>query len=219
MAAMCISVAIMCLIFASTVSFVLETDPHLRTEQHAAGFAVVETTSVIAFSIEYLLRFSFCPDKQKFLKSGMNAIDLVAVLPFYIEKLMASSNLKGSQVLRVIRLVRVFRLMKISRYLTWLKVFANTLRLSIAPLGMILFITLIATVVFASAIYFFERDEPLGRGSYGSVPFDSIPASFWWCVVTMTTVGYGDMVPQTSAGKFLATLATFSGILVSIVGR
>ncbi len=214
--ATCISVAIMSLIFASTVSFVLETDPNLRTQEHAAGFAIIETISVIAFTIEYFLRLLVCPDKATFLKSKLNGVDLCAILPFYIEKMMASSSLKGSQVLRVIRLVRVFRLMKISRYLTWLRVFGNTLRLSVAPLGMILFITLIATVVFSSAIFVSERGVTAGEGSSSLIPFDSIPTSFWWCVVTMTTVGYGDMVPQTLWGKLVAVVTAFSGILVSI---
>ena len=83
---------------------------------------------------------------------------------------------------------------------------------------MILFITLIAMVVFSSVIYFFERDLPINPLVPDSIPFDSIPAAFWWCVITMTTVGYGDMVPQSVAGKLLATLTTFSGILVSVVG-
>jgi len=216
--ATCISVAIMTLIFASTLSFVLETDPNLRTAEHAAGFAAVEAVSVTAFTLEYILRLMFCPDKVKFLKSPMNAVDLFAVMPFFVERLMASSNLKGSQVLRVIRLVRVFRLMKISRYLTWLKVFGNTLMLSGAPLGMILFITSIATVVSSSVMYYVERDAELGRASHGTIPFDSIPATFWWCVITMSTVGYGDMVPQTSFGKLWAAMTAFSGILVSTLG-
>jgi hypothetical protein len=91
---------------------------------------------------------------------------------------------------------------------------------SLQPLGMMVFIVLIGCIVFSSAIYFVERGEysteydTFINASGGVSQFQSIPESMWWCIITMTTVGYGDVVPITGLGKFIATIAALSGILV-----
>lgn len=208
-----VSVVIMVLIAVSSTAFVLETDPGLRTG-HTTVFSAIDTVSVAVFTAEYVLRLLSCPDKRAFLLSGMNTVDLLAIVPFYLELALAGSSLKGSQVFRVIRLVRVFRVVKVSRYLTWLRVFGSTLSSSGAPLGMIMFIALIATVVFSSALYYAERDSPPTEKDYATVPFSSIPMAAWWCIISMTTVGFGDMVPTTAVGQLLGVVTAFAGILI-----
>jgi hypothetical protein len=122
-----------------------------------------------------------------------------------------------------VRLIRIFRVFKVSRYLPWVRVFINALTLSIQPLLMLVFVVLIAMVVFASAIYYAERGEwseadgAFMRQHGGELevsPYQSIPESFWWCIVTMTTVGYGDVYPVTGWGRFVAACTSLSGLLV-----
>ena len=116
---------------------------------------------------------------------ALNIIDFVSILPFYIERIVGSSAASGSAVFRVVRLVRVFRVFKISRYLTWVKIFAAALVQSWQPLAMLVFVMGIATVVFSSALYFVERDTINPRTGQPNVR--SIPDAFWWCIITMTT--------------------------------
>ena len=151
----------------------------------------------------------------------MNIVDFLAIAPFYVElMLVGSPSGSSSAILRILRLIRVFRVFKVSRYLPWVGVFTAALAASVQPLLMLVFVLAIAVVVFSSAIYYAERGEydtvrkvfayPTGEVS----PFQSIPDSMWWAIVTMTTVGYGDMVPITPAGRFIASIAALSGILV-----
>ena len=144
----------------------------------------------------------------------LNIIDIVSIVPFYIELAVGPSAASGS-ALRVLRLIRVFRVFKISRYLTWVKIFASALKQSWQPLAMLVFVMGIATVVFSSALYYAEKDEINPVTQLPNVL--SIPDAFWWCVITMTTVGYGDKVPITPLGKFIAAATSLSGILVLAV--
>jgi len=147
----------------------------------------------------------------------LNIIDIVSIIPFYVELVLGSSGgaAGGSGALRVVRLVRVFRVFKISRYLTWVKIFAYALMQSWQPLSMLVFVMVIATIVFSSALFYAEREtfNPLTQGPN----VISIPDAFWWCIVTMTTVGYGDKVPMTPVGKLIAAVTSLCGILVLAV--
>jgi voltage-gated potassium channel Kch len=151
-------------------------------------------------------------------------VDLLAILPFYVELMLPGSGGSSSAaIIRVIRLVRIFRVFKVARYLPWVRIFANALVLSVQPLLMLVLVVLIALTVFSSAMYYAERGEwDAAQGAFMRVvdgevsksPFQSIPASMWWGIITMTTVGYGDVFPVTGAGKFIASVAALSGILV-----
>ena len=163
------------------------------------------------FTIEYICRFISCPNKQKFILSFLNLIDLFAFLPFYIEMIVPHSA-KATPILRVVRLTRVFRIMKVSKYVKWIRVFNSAISKSIRPLLMLLYIMLIGIVLCSTSIYFIEKDiiNPFTK----KYPFQSIPSSFWWSIITMTTVGYGDAVPQTTSGKLSGGITSLCGILV-----
>lgn len=218
-----IAVVIMSLIGVSCVTFCLETLPQFHRKDVEVWFAI-EAVCIFFFTLEYVTRLLSCPKLCPFLKGALNIVDLVAIVPFYVELAFDSGSGGSSAVFRVVRLVRVFRVFKISRYVSWVKIFANAMYASAQPLGMLLFVMAIGCVVFSSAIYFAERgdwDETTARymrtlrdGSVETSPYQSIPASFWWCIITMTTVGYGDDVPITFAGKLIAGVASLSGILV-----
>ncbi|TKR87790.1 hypothetical protein L596_012137 [Steinernema carpocapsae] len=177
---------------------------------------VLEACCMVWFTFEYVVRFFVSPRKCKFIKSPLNVIDLMTIVPFYAEAALPSlgiedlelRNLRGAMVvIRVMRLARVARIFKLARYSTGLRAFGETMQKSAAELSMLGMFLLTGIMLFSTAIYFFERDEENSK-------FYSIPAACWWCVITMTTVGYGDLVPVTTGGKVVAAMASVCGIIV-----
>ncbi|XP_011364198.1 potassium voltage-gated channel subfamily A member 5 [Pteropus vampyrus] len=187
----------------------------------ADPFFIVETTCVIWFTFELLVRFFACPSKAEFSRNIMNIIDVVAIFPYFITlgtELAepqpgggGGGGQNGQQamslaILRVIRLVRVFRIFKLSRHSKGLQILGKTLQASMRELGLLIFFLFIGVILFSSAVYFAEADNQ-------ETHFSSIPDAFWWAVVTMTTVGYGDMRPVTVGGKIVGSLCAIAGVL------
>ena len=143
---------------------------------------VIEILCITWFSLEYIVRLLSSPQKLVFIRTFLNIIDLVAILPYYITLPMNEARVTSLAVLRVIRLVRVFRIFKLSRHSKGLQVLGYTLRSSSRELAMLIFFLLIGVVLFASAVFYAEQDNAKSQ-------FSSIPDAFWWAVVTMTTVG------------------------------
>ncbi|XP_025930503.1 potassium voltage-gated channel subfamily A member 4 [Apteryx rowi] len=190
---------------------------HLDAGEHTIfndPFFIVETVCIIWFSFEFTVRCFACPSKAHFFKNIMNIIDIVSILPYFITlgtDLAQEQGSNGQQamsfaILRIIRLVRVFRIFKLSRHSKGLQILGHTLRASMRELGLLIFFLFIGVILFSSAVYFAEADEP-------ATHFQSIPDAFWWAVVTMTTVGYGDMKPITVGGKIVGSLCAIAGVL------
>lgn len=176
-------------------------------------FFMVETLCIVWFSFEFTMRFLSCPSKPVFFKNIMNLIDVVAIAPYFITLGLDLAEHQGSSqqaaslaILRVIRLVRVFRIFKLSRHSKGLQILGQTLHASLRELGLLIFFLIIGVVLFSSSVYFAEAEDPESG-------FSSIPDAFWWAVVTMTTVGYGDMCPSTIGGKFVGSLCAIAGVL------
>ncbi|XP_062267698.1 potassium voltage-gated channel subfamily A member 10 [Platichthys flesus] len=179
-------------------------------------FFIVETICIIWFCFEAGVRFVVCPSKSDFFNNLMNIIDLVSIVPYFVtlgtelattpDDDMNSGQNMSLAILRIIRLVRVFRIFKLSRHSKGLQILGQTLKASMRELGLLIFFLFIGVILFSSAIYFAEVDEL-------NTQFVSIPDGFWWAVVTMTTVGYGDMCPITIGGKMVGTLCAISGVL------
>ncbi|KAI1301738.1 Potassium voltage-gated channel protein Shaker [Halotydeus destructor] len=187
-------------------------------------FFIIETICIIWFSIELVLRFLSCPDQIEFVKDMMNSIDLMAIIPYFITLVtvleetnkvddlakvaVAAEKDKGASlaILRVIRLVRVFRIFKLSRHSKGLQILGMTLKASLRELALLIFFLFIGVILFSSAVYYAEAGS---ERSY----FKSIPDAFWWAVVTMTTVGYGDMRPVGVWGKIVGSLCAIAGVL------
>jgi len=184
---------------------------------------VIETLVSIIFTIEYVLRIISCRNIFKFFITPLNIVDLLAFLPFYMNLAFNSANVTETRTLRVLRiarLARVFRLLKMGRYSTYLQIMGRSLDRSADAFGLLLFLMSITIVIFSSLMYYIERGEyDLDQDAYlrsdgNPSPFTSIPASFWWCLVTMSTVGYGEVFPIEPLGKIIGGITMISGILV-----
>ncbi|KAM6895442.1 potassium voltage-gated channel subfamily A member 5 [Xenentodon cancila] len=228
-----IAIVSVIVITISIITFCLETLPEFRDERELAvldnstaprpsltfsdPFFIIETTCVIWFTFELIVRFFACPSKSEFSKTIMNIIDIMSIMPYFITvgtelaEQQGGEHQNGQQamslaILRVIRLVRVFRIFKLSRHSKGLQILGQTLKASMRELGLLIFFLFIGVILFSSAVYFAEADEPESH-------FSSIPDAFWWAVVTMTTVGYGDMRPVTVGGKIVGSLCAIAGVL------
>ena len=187
------------IIFLSIVVYCVESLPNM-TDRDLYILYRIEMFCVIWFTIELACRFILCPEKIFFVRNLMNIIDLVSIIPFYMDFILEedeNTNVVGIAMLRTLRVARVFRIFKLSRYSKAIFLIIITIRASIRELLLLLMFIMIIVILFAAAIYQFEHAprDPKNK-------FKSIPHTFWIVIVTITTVGYGDMVPKTP-GKIL----------------
>ncbi|KAI1887950.1 hypothetical protein AGOR_G00180020 [Albula goreensis] len=188
----------------------IETDPALT---------YVEGVCVFWFTIEFLVRVIFSPDKLEFIKSVLNIIDFVAILPFYLEVGLSGMSSKAAKdvlgFLRVVRFVRILRIFKLTRHFVGLRVLGHTLRASINEFLLLIIFLALGVLIFATMIYYAERIGASPNDPTASIhtKFKNIPIGFWWAVVTMTTLGYGDMYPETWSGMVVGALCALAGVL------
>lgn len=195
--------AVQFLIVVSLVSFSIETLPDLPASYKRA-LDRVEAVCVVLFTAEYILRLSVSSKRIRFVASFFGIIDLLAILPFYL-----SPGL-DLRVIRAFRLLRLFRILKLARYSKAMHRFYVALKL--AKEELVLFVAMSGIVLYLAAvgIYYFEN-------SAQPEIFKSIFHSLWWAVVTLTTVGYGDMCPVTTGGKAFTFVVLLVGLgLVSV---
>ncbi|CAB4022104.1 potassium voltage-gated channel Shaw-like, partial [Paramuricea clavata] len=198
----------MLLIIASVITSCLETMEYFsesQSTQHQV-IHILEIICVIWFTAEILIRFTVCPNKRKFIKQIMNWLDFAAIIPFYLQLFLTNTEMNSIVALRIIRLIRVFRVFKLSRHSYSLQILGHTLRSSLSELFLLGFFLSIGVVVFSTLMFYAEHES-------GAKKFSSIPAGFWWAVVTMTTLGYGDIVPETLPGKLVGTACAICGVL------
>lgn len=194
------------LIVLSVILFCLESIQYFREVKPKLALQILEAICVAWFTLELLVRFIFCPHKLAFFKKVMNWIDFLAIVPFYVSLYPATENSDNVEILNIIRLIRIFRIFKLSRHSSGLQILGHTLRASVRELLLLISFLIIGVVLFASLIYYWEKDVP-------NTKFCDIPNCFWWAVVTMTTVGYGDMAPITPMGKFIGSICAVCGVL------
>ena len=188
---------------------VLVNERHCTVIERGSYWPTIEAAYVAWFTFEYIMRVISAPRRIKFMKSALGLVDFLAILPFYITIMFEEDGtlLTSFPVLRIIRLVRVLRVLKLSRYSKGLKVLANTLLISGKDLPSLFAVLIINVILFSSVIYYVENDIK-------DNDFESIPDAFWWTIVTMTAVGYGDKVPKGALGKLIGAVCAVSGIVV-----
>ena len=174
-------------------------------------FFVIETTCTLWFTLEILVRFATCPNKLAFWKDFKNIIDVCAIVPYYITFInvvstMSCASAKSSASLAFLRVVRLIRVFKLTKHSVGLQVLVLTFKASIEGLGLFLVALMVCLLVFSSAIYYAES------GTTGS-QISSIPDAFWWAIITMTTVGYGDKVPVGPLGRLIGSMCAITGVL------
>ena len=204
---------IVALIALNVLALVIGTLPALSSCRPL--FRAFEVASVVIFTLEYALRIWSAVEcgtlshpikgRLRFALSGMLIADLLAILPFYVTLFVPAAAALDLRVLRALRLMRVFRLFKLGRYSNAMRVLGRVLRDKKEELGIAVFVVLILLVLASSLMYFVENPAQ-------PETFPSIPAAMWWGVATLTTVGYGDVVPVTALGKALGTIVSILGI-------
>ena len=204
----------------------------------ASPYYEIEYFCVMIFSLEYIFRIASAPAGPgvwNFVWPGskagfMNLIDLVAIMPWYItvdrtvgtrpDPYSSSGSVKNLGVLRVIRLARVLRIFKMSKNFQGLILLLQTFQRSGPALGMLAFLVCMFLTIFATLVFYAEQGtydefrQQWVRDDGKPTPFESIPASMWWCIVTMTTVGYGDHLVITTPGHVIAVVTMFCGLVV-----
>jgi len=186
------------LILLSIASFTVETIPDLEP-QTVYFLERFELVCIVIFSLEYLIRLYIAKSKMRFVFSFYGIIDLLAILPFY---LALGFDLRSARVLRFLRL---FRIIKLIRYNKAIRRFQNAFIMIKQELIMFSVVSLILFYLSAVGIYYFEN-------SVQPEAFSSIFSSLWWSVVTLTTVGYGDIVPITIGGRIFTFIILMIGL-------
>lgn len=192
----------------SVVAVLLESVPSL-SEKYETLFLTVEWVLTIFFTIEYVLRLYCVHSPKRYATSFFGIIDLLAILPAYIGVFLSGAG-HHLAVIRALRLLRVFRIFKMASFLRQGKVLQLALRQSWPKITVFLFFVMILVVIIGSIMYLIEGGQEFND-------FDSIPRSIYWAIVTLTTVGYGDITPHTNFGQFLAAMVMILGYAIIAV--
>lgn len=197
-----------CLLIAILLSILvvlLDSVPKIHAI-YGAYFHVVEWTFTVLFTIEYILRILVFKKRWKYVFSVLGIIDLLSILPTYLGIFYA--DYQYLIVLRSLRLLRIFRIFKLWRFMEASSFIVKALYNSYRKIMFFMMFLVLLVIVIGSLMYIIEADSP---------GFESIPNSMYWAVVTITTVGYGDVAPVTSVGKFLSVIVMLCGYSIIAV--
>lgn len=168
--------------------------------QYGDFFFALEWLFTILFTIEYILRLSCLHTPHKFVFSLFGVIDLLALIPSYLSFIFVGAQ--SLLVLRALRLLRIFRIFRLVHFISEMRFLTVAMVRSMRKISIFILFVLTCVIILGSVIYLVEDDNP---------GFSSIPQSVYWAIVTITTVGYGDVAPATPLGKFIASFIMLLG--------
>ena len=192
-------VVLLILILVSVILVMLESVTSIDTHYHELLY-FGEWVITIFFTIEYILRIITVKKASNYIFSFYGIIDLLSTIPLYLSFILAGSN--ALLAVRALRLLRVFRILKITRYMGEANKLNKALRDSKPKIFVFLFAVLILSIIAGTIMYLVEGEQS---------GFVSIPISVYWCIVTLTTVGFGDIAPVTPLGQFIAAIIMIMG--------
>lgn len=198
-------ISLLVVILLSILLVVLESVPSIEAEYHNL-LKISEWLITGIFSLEYILRICIVKKPKAYIFSFYGIIDLLSVLPSYLALIVTGTH--GFMVIRALRLLRVFRILKLNRYTKEGAIIIRALRDSRIKISVFLFAVITMVVIIGTIMYLIEGGE---NG------FTSIPRGIYWAVVTLTTVGYGDISPNTPLGQFFASFVMIIGYAIIAV--
>lgn len=197
--------ALLWAVLLSVAIVMIESVPRIRRE-HAELLRMLEWMFTILFSVEYLLRLVAVARPLRYATSFFGIIDLLAILPTFVSLLVPGAQ--ALLVVRIVRLLRVFRILKLASFLHEADVLRRAMSASRAKITVFLGTVITIVVVMGTIMYLVEHDNP---------GFDTIPRSIYWAIVTLTTVGFGDITPKTPLGQVLSSVLMIMGFAIIAV--
>lgn len=198
-------VILILIIIGSVIAVMLESVPPINARYHTELYAL-EWIFTLIFTIEYILRLVCVGKPLQYARSFYGIVDLLAAIPTYFSVILP--GIQALLVIRLLRILRVFRVLKLVQYLSEANVLLTALRTSRRKITVFVIAVLTLVTILGSLMYVIESAD---------AGFDSIPRSVYWAIVTLTTVGYGDISPQTPVGQALAALIMIIGYSIIAV--
>jgi voltage-gated potassium channel len=193
-------ISLLVLILLSVAALMLESVSQVEAK-YGRELEILDWVITILFAIEYALRIYAVRKPWKYIFSFYGLVDLLAILPTFISPFVSNASVLGN--VRILRLFRVFRVLKLAPYLIESTILVTAIRRSARKISVFLGMVLIIVVMVGSVMYFIEGQS--------NEKFSSIPRAMYWAIVTVTTVGYGDITPETSIGQFFSALLMILG--------
>ena len=191
-------------------------------------FAVVEGVCMVWFTFEFTMRLISCPNKCRFFMKVMNWIDMLSLIPYIVTVILFNYTSLGDEnetlggvdnakdirrvvqflnLLRIVKTLRIIRIFKLARHSTGLQALGYTLKSNYRDLALLIVFLGMGAIMFSSLTFVFENDSP-------NSPIHTMLDAYWWAIITMTTVGYGDVFPISGLGMVVGTVASVFGVLV-----
>lgn len=194
-------------IIASVLMVILES-MYLFSPRSYGVLRILEYVFTVFFTFEYVVRIYCSPKPRKYIFSFFGIVDLLATLPVYLSLFFHGAHY--FLVIRAFRLIRIFRIFKLFSFINEGNLLLRSLRISAPKISVFFFFVLILVTSMGTIMYIFEGTQPNSQ-------FDNIPNSIYWAIVTMTTVGYGDITPVTPIGRFLSAIIMLIGYTIIAV--